>query len=55
MFQTKVKIKQLLHAWYRNDFLLTFFLFIFFMRVRRSVSGMAHFPLFRGILDFPKM
>lgn len=25
MFQTKVKIKQLLHAWYRNDFLLTFF------------------------------
>lgn len=52
MFQTKVKIKQLLHAWYRNDFLLTFF---FFMRVRRSVSGMARFPLFRGILDFPKM
>lgn len=27
MFQTKVKIKQLLHAWYRNDFLLTFFFF----------------------------
>lgn len=27
MFQTKVKIKQLLHAWYRNDFLLTFFFY----------------------------
>lgn len=53
MFQTKVKIKQLLHAWYRNDFLLTFF--FFFMRVRRSVSGMGRFPLFRGIIDFPKM
>lgn len=50
MFQTKVKIKQLLHAWYRNDFF-----FFFLMRVRRSVSGMARFPLFRGILDFPKM